>query len=256
MVHRPVQRLIDRCTSHGPDDRADVAVRRLLRDPSRFRSGQGDRGSGYRTAWKVLRRYSGGCSDELFAELQAAVLAYWPAEERDAYRFYHDREHRENFWGPAKFDVLECNDLGLGQYLLLSGMSRRRLSPDARDRLGVFRRKFGAIKPLLNGTPRQWGGSVGSTIPDDRLPKVSDRNWLGIIRRDWSSRSRHPKQMGPDRLGEVSVEMFARDLGRMAAPPAGPVRAAGAANARRLRPEIPRCNPSLPCRTQTPDRDA
>ncbi len=214
---RSVQRIIDRCMSRGPDDRANVAIRRLLRDPSRFRSGQGDRGSAYRTAWKILRRYSGGCSDEIFAELQAAVLAYWPAEERDAYRIYHDRESRENFCGQARFDVLKFNDLGLGQYLLLSGMPSRRLSPDARDRLGVFRRKFGAIKPLLKGEPRRWGGSVGSTIPDERLPKVSDRNWLAIIRRDWSGRSRHPKQMGPDRLGEVSVEMFARDIGRMTA---------------------------------------
>ncbi len=206
---RPVQRLIDHCMSQGPDDRADVAVRRLLRHPSRFRSGQGDRGSAYRSAWRVLRRYSGDCSDQLFVELQAAVLAHWPVEERDSYRSFHDRERRESFWGQQKFDVLECNDLGLGQYLLLSAMSRRRLSPDARDRLGVFRRKYGAIKPLLKGTRTRGGGWVGTTIPDDRLPKVSDRNWLGIIRRDWPSRSRYPKQMGPNRLGEVSVEMFA-----------------------------------------------
>ena len=96
-------------------------------------------------------------------------------------------------------------------------MPKRRLSANARDWLGVFQRKFGAIKPLLKGSPTRGGGWVGSTIPDNRMPKVSDRNWLGIIRRDWSKPSRHPKQMGPDRLGKVSVETFARELGRMAA---------------------------------------
>ena len=114
------------------------------------------RGAAYRTAWKVFRRYSGTCSDELFSELQAAALAHWPVEERDDYRLFHDREHRENFCGQQKFDVLECNDLGLGQYLLLSGLSRRRLGPAARDRLGVFRRKFGAVKPLF-GAPQRPG---------------------------------------------------------------------------------------------------
>jgi hypothetical protein len=225
---RSLQRLIDCCTSQGPDDRADVAIRRLLREPSRFRSDGGDRGAAYRSAWKVLRRYSGCCSDQTFAELQAAVLAHWPAEERDAYRRCHDRVLRESIWGSQhNCDVLECNDLGLGQYLLLSGMPKRRLSPDLSDRLGVFRRKFGAIEPLLKGRPKDKGGTVGSTIPDDRLHKVSDRNWLKIVRREWSSRSRHLKQMEPDRVGEVSVNMFARDLGRVAA--LQPVRFAGLA---------------------------
>ena len=44
---------------------------------------------------------------------------------------------------------------------------------------------------------------------------MSDRNWLGIIRRDWKSRTRQPRSIEPERLGQVSVEMFARDLGRM-----------------------------------------
>ena len=39
--NRSVQRLIDRCLPQGPDDRADVAVGRLLRDPAvSFRSGR------------------------------------------------------------------------------------------------------------------------------------------------------------------------------------------------------------------------
>ncbi|MDX2039414.1 MAG: hypothetical protein SFX72_22400 [Isosphaeraceae bacterium] len=211
-----VKRLIDRCTAHGTDDAADRVIRRLLRDPARFRAGRGDRGAAYRTSWKVLRRYSGLCSDEVFADLQSAVLAYWPAEERDVYRLYHARGRREEIWGQSSFDVLLCNDLGLGQYLLLSAMPSRRLSPDARDRLGVFRRKFGALKPLLSRRPRVGGGWGCSTIPADRLPRLSDRNWLAVIRGDWSNRSRTSKQMGPDRFGEVNVEMFARDLGRMA----------------------------------------
>ncbi|MFO0954314.1 MAG: serine/threonine-protein kinase, partial [Isosphaeraceae bacterium] len=59
---KPLRRLIDCCIAHGSDGRADAAIRRLLSDPSRLRSGHGDRGSAYRPAWKLIRRYSAVCS--------------------------------------------------------------------------------------------------------------------------------------------------------------------------------------------------
>ncbi|MFO0893319.1 MAG: hypothetical protein U0790_29790, partial [Isosphaeraceae bacterium] len=93
--------------------------------------------------------------------------------------------------GDTTLDVLKCNDLGLGQYVLLSSLPRARMSPAARDRLGVLQRKFGPIKPLLKCVPKVVVTSVGSAIPDDRLSKLTDRNWLQIIRRDWSTRSNY-----------------------------------------------------------------
>ena len=60
---KPVERLLARCIPHGPDERADAAIRWLLTDPSRLRCGIGDRGAVYRPAWRILRRYAGRCSD-------------------------------------------------------------------------------------------------------------------------------------------------------------------------------------------------
>ncbi len=55
-----------------------------------------------------------------------------------------------------------------------------------------------------------------STIPDDHLPKVSDRNWLGIIRRDWSRRVPIPETYGAGSPGGGERRNVRRDLGRMA----------------------------------------
>ena len=213
---RSIDRLLARCISYGPDDRADAAICWLLANPLRLRCGTGDRGSVYRPAWRLLRRYVGHCSDALFAELQVAILAHRPEVERESYKLYHNRQRREEFWGEHSFDVLKCNDLGLGQYLLLSALPPDHLPPVVRDWAGVLRRKFGPPKLLLKKTPRRSGGWVGSTIPHDRLHLLSDDQWLGIIRGHWPQRSHRWKPMGSDAIGEASVEMFARDLGHMA----------------------------------------
>ena len=213
---RSIDQLLARCITYGPEDRADAAICWLLANPLRLRCGTGDRGSVYRPAWRLLRRYAGHCSDALFAELQAAILAHRPEVERESYKLYHNRQRREEFWGEHSFDVLKCNDLGLGQYLLLSALPPDRLPPVVRDWAGVLRRKFGPPKLLLKKTPRRSGGRVGSTIPHDRLHLLSDDQWLGIIRGHWPQRSHRWKPMGSDAIGEASVEMFARDLGHMA----------------------------------------
>jgi hypothetical protein len=209
---KSVERLLARCISHGPDDRADAAIRWLLKDPSRFCCGIGTGGAAYGPARRLLRRYAALCSDALFVELQAAILAHRPVAERETYKFHHDRVRRNASWGKHPYDILACNELGLGQHVLLSGVPWSRLSPDARGWAGVLRRKFGSIKRLSERKPRHVGGWVGSTIPGDRLSKLSDSDWLTIIAGDWSRRSRRWKQMGPNQVGEVSVEMFARDL--------------------------------------------
>jgi hypothetical protein len=211
-----ITRLLARCIPSGPDEWADYAIRWLLEAGSRIRCRRGDPGAAYHPACRILRRYAGCCADDLFADLQAAILEHRPKAERDSYRFYHDRNRREAFWGDRRFDVLQCNKLGLGQHLLLSAVPKRRLTLAARSWAGVLRRKFGPIKPLLKRRARSVGGRVGSTIPGDRLVHLSDRDWLRIIRGDWSRRPRRWKQMGPDQLGEVGVETFAGDLRRMA----------------------------------------
>ena len=163
---RSVQRLIDRCTHQGPDDRADLAIRRLLRDPSGFRSGGGDRGAAYRSAWKVLRRYSGGCSDEIFAELQAAVLAHWPKEERDAYRFYHDRRCRDGSWGPNDFDVLRVQRPRPRPVPAAVGHAQEAIVARGQRSARRFPAEVRGGRAFAEGHVRgAGGGTVGSTIP-------------------------------------------------------------------------------------------
>ena len=60
------------------------------------------------------------------------------------------------------------------------------------------------------------GGSVGSPIPTDKLRFVTDKEWLRIIKSDWSVRGRRWKQMGPNHVGEASHEHFADALGYIA----------------------------------------
>jgi hypothetical protein len=98
---------------------------------------------------------------------------------------------------------------------LLAALPQGRLTGEANRRLSVLRRKFGRVAPLLRGSPRSGGGLVRSTIPEDRLPRLSDRDWLSIIKGRWEKRPRRWRQMGPGRVGEATVEAFARDLGSM-----------------------------------------
>ena len=247
-LDKSVQRLIDRCMSQGPDDRADPVGKLAAYPRASCRSRRPRRAYDPRGRFFGVTR--GGCSDQLFGELQSAVMAHPPADERDAYRLFHDPERREDFCGQHQFDVLKCNDLGLGQYLLLSGIPKRRLSPDARDRLGVLRQNSAQLSPCSRG--RQGRGRLGRLDdPEDRLPKVSDRAWLGIIRRRWSKRSRHPKQMGPA-LGEVSVENVRPRPRPHGHPPAGAVRAVGVAYAHRLRSTISGRCPLVPSPNEIP----
>lgn len=205
-----VQRLIRHCISYGSDEWADVSIRKIISDQSLLRSGNGRRGTAYLQSWKIIKRFSGLCSNELFDELLSAILAHKPKVEREHYHHYHKG-------GPnnSEYDVLKFNELGLGQYLLLSAMSRKRLNLNARAWLGVLSRKFGPIKPILKGNRTRTVGSKGSTIPEDRMEKVSDRNWLGIIRGNYDKRSKNPILMSSNRLCVRSVEMFASDIGRM-----------------------------------------
>ncbi|MCJ7687374.1 MAG: adaptin domain-containing protein, partial [Desulfobacteraceae bacterium] len=106
------------------------------------------------------------------------------------------------------------NDFGRAQYVLLQAIPRQRLSSKAKSLLRQWDRKF-RLFPLYSG-PRSQGGWVTSPIPRDALPQVTDKQWLEIIKRDWSKQGFRWKQMGADLVGEANHEHFARDMREMA----------------------------------------
>ena len=211
-----VRRLLARCMASGHDDEADVSLRWLLAAPARLRCG-GARDGVYRPAFRLLRRYSPLCSEETFSQVLSAVLDHRPQAERNAFLRRHELllESLRATTRRHGADVLTYNVLDLGQYLLLSALPADRLIGEAKRRLGVLRRKFGREGPLLKGSPRSMGGWIRSTIPKERLPRLSDRHWLGIVSGRWRDRPRRWRQMAPDQLGEATATAFAADLGSM-----------------------------------------
>ncbi len=216
-IRSPVmRRLLARCMVAGHDDQADVSLRWLIADRSRLRCGA--RRSGvYSPAYRLLRRFSRLSSDDVSSGVLSAILAHRPEAEKRQFLHRHELllESLRAPAGRSVDDVLRYNYVGLGQYLLLAALPKSRLSSDGKNRLAVLRRKFGPVASLLRGSPRSSGGWVRSTIPGDRLSRLSDRHWLSIIEGQWEGRPRHWRQMGPDRVGEATVAAFARDLGSM-----------------------------------------
>lgn len=211
-----VRRLLIRCMVASQDDQADIALRWLIVDQARLRCG-GRRGGVYRPAYRLLRRYSRLCSNDVFSEVLSAILAHRPQAERNEFLRRHEllleslRGQTEKL-GP---DVLTYHSVGLGQYVLLAALPERRLTGEAKRRLSVLRRKFGSVATILKGSPRTSGGYVRSTIPPEHLHRLSDRHWLTIVKGRWRDRPRRWRQMGPDQIGEATPRTFAADLGAM-----------------------------------------
>ena len=221
ILHRrskPLYRLGARCLAAGPDRWADDAIRWLLEVPGRLQCGRGHRGSQYAPARRLIRRFSGSCSDHAFGELLSAILTHRPEWEKRAFRTRHEiLLGKSELLRRPGYDILTDNDLGLSQHVLLSALTKRRMTAPTLDWAGVLERKFGDIRPLLEAPSRGLGGMVTSTIPRDRLRHLSNRQWLAIVRGRWPQRPRSRRQMGPDQIGEASAKTFAADLGEMAA---------------------------------------
>jgi hypothetical protein len=211
-----VRRLMAQCMVAGHDGQGDVSLRWLIADQARLRCG-GQRGGVYRPAHRLLRRYSGLCSDAVFAGVVAAILAHQPEAEKREFRRRHELVLESLKASPRRLsaDVLTYHRVGLGQYLLLAALPERRLTGEGKRRLSVFRRKFGPVAALLKGFPRTGGGWVRSTIPQDHLRRLSDRDWLTVIKGHWKDRPQRSHQVGPDQVAQATARAFATDLGAM-----------------------------------------
>ncbi|MEE9294613.1 MAG: ATP-binding protein [Phycisphaerae bacterium] len=187
---------------------ADLAIRWLCEDSSRFRLGDGHDEIYWEPARRLIEQYASHCSELVFGQLEDAILKY------------HDHGEAESFeW---QFERLKSgyglpNDWGRAQNVLLAAMPSERMSDRARMVAATWRRKFGDPRQELPTGARSRGGWVRSPIPPNDLLRVSDRNWLSIISAKWPDRDgRRWREHSPGVVGEASLRHFAEDLGEAA----------------------------------------
>lgn len=205
LLPKDLQRAAVEAMIAAPDDWSDDAIAWLCDHPACFELGRSTGSSRWKCARKLIERFSRCCSEGVFQRLEETILAYRAPDLRSSFEW-----QRENL----QADRIVGNYFGRAQYVLLSAIPKERLSSKAKSLLRQWDRKS-QLFPFHNGL-RSQGGWVSSPIPRATLPRVTDKQWLRIIKRDWSRRSLHWKQMGPDHVGKANHEQFARDIREMA----------------------------------------
>lgn len=168
-------------------------------------------------AAEVIRQHAGTCSTRVLDDLESALLAMYPQEEKDYYRHLLQNDFLQGRWGyyvDGRYIPI-INPLGMTQHLLLGAIPENKRSPRVIKRLEGWDAKFGGPAKENVGVESR-GGLVGSPIPEDRVEHVSDRQWLEIVTRDWGTKPRRWKSIGPDRLAESSHDHFANNFGTVA----------------------------------------
>ena len=201
-IERPLLRSMEAL----PDSKADYAIDWLIAKSRRLRIGDLlDRASEQEPARRLIARFALHCSDPVASRLERAIFNYRDPDLKRMLKYDHERMMQGHYYP---------NHHGRAQYLLASAIPVARLTALHKDQLGVWQRKFGKA-PLGRGV-RSYGGFVKSTIPTDRLHRLTDEHWLRIAGSDWSEKRYRHKVMGPGHLGEAGHEHFANDMGAMA----------------------------------------
>lgn len=139
-------------------DDHDGAIDWVIDDPRNLVLGWVD--SQHWASRELIAAHSPECSGERFGRLETAVLTYRSQYER--------------------------RPVGYGQYVLLDGLDRSRLSEHGRHRLAELVRRFDAPPPK----PRRVVASfVGSPISHEASTKMSDENWLSALRKHATKRN-------------------------------------------------------------------
>lgn len=189
--------------SLAPKSAADIALQWLCSEPARLSSRASYTRDAHGLAADIIRLHATHCAPETLCALESTLLTYFPMSEKESYR--RTREHYPQI-------LAHGHPVGRAQHLLMNAIPQARQSAVLRDRLKTWERKFGpapAERPDIVS-----GGWVGSPIPQDRLERLSDRQWLQIVSRRWVGR--RWKQLGPDHVAEASHPQFANDFGQSA----------------------------------------
>ena len=199
--------------TRGKPFNPDLGVGWLLSNEQAFSLSISRKRDGYALAADLIRTLSPACSDASFEKLERRLLSFLPAEEVDRYRWQVKRFQAKGtyYWGQGVPRPV-VSPYGHAQHLFLSALPDGRLSPEGRERMALWNAKFGG--PAREDPPLPGGKTVGSPIPSERFPKVTDRQWRAIAARDWENRER--RQTGLREFSEASHRMFARSFGEAA----------------------------------------
>jgi len=142
---------------------ADTIVNFLLKDLKRLNFGYGMWGTGNGTAAiarSAISAASPNCSQPAFRQLESAIMSFYPPTERT-----------------------ETRRLGYTQLLLLDAMDRKRLKPEANERLDQLSRKFPNVDFSLPTPGGRGAFEVTSPIPERAADKMSDENWISAMQK-------------------------------------------------------------------------
>ncbi|MFH1338920.1 MAG: hypothetical protein ABIH40_03670 [Candidatus Omnitrophota bacterium] len=201
-----IQEIIIQVYKKLPPKYAEVGIRWLLEDVSRFCIKSGYDEPEWKLAAELIEALSSYCSEELFQRLEETIVNYHSPDEKHLAKFYLSswrRGYYGYYWGGA-------------QHFLLPTLFNKRIKKTTRDLIGVLRRKFSPEDRFFNRN-RMSGGWVGSKI-DPNLNKISDRAWLDIISspKVGERHGHNWKQVDSEHVLEASIEQFSRSLQKIA----------------------------------------
>ena len=202
---RIIDRIILLSFLHGPATHADPVLFWLMKSKSRFRLGTRRSRSQWEPARRLILQFAGSCSDDVCKQLEDLILSHHDPDEWESIRWKAEQSKSE--WDRT------ITKVGQTQFHLLSALPDLRKSETAKGLEGVLQRKFAGQSQYL--WPQERGvkvGCLGSSIPRDRLSKISDKAWLKIITHDPPKRRAFAREWPDGGFRESSAEMFARDL--------------------------------------------
>ena len=188
--HQTFGYLTLRSWQDNPQEFADDSVQYLVEDPRRLSIGYGSWvGQGTGTGHCVIARgaiaaVSPACSDDLFAELESAILWY-----RDDYEMSHPKLR------------------GHTEFLLLRALDGSRMSDNAKRRIRELERKFTDNEDaVVDEDVTLQMSRVGSPIPKENAHIMTDDQWISAMRKH-SGSSESRRGAGPHELSRILTEL-------------------------------------------------
>jgi len=203
-----VQEIIMASYPYLPASHSNKGIEWLLADSARFRLGFGYGELEWMPAMQLITALSPHCSEELFWQLEEAIIHYHAPEEKRKLEYWL-KQWKEGYFG---------HYWGETQYFLLPTLDAKRVEPATVELIRVLERKFSHYSKehfLKIGTIS--GGGIGSKL-DPNLEKISDRAWLKIVCNKNIGEEHNHKwiQVDSDHALETNIRQFASSLARIA----------------------------------------
>lgn len=185
--------------ARASDIASDAALAWLVANPERLSLRESYQRDEYGLAADVIRRHTRTCSESALRLFESYLLKLYPERVK--------RSTTGTCWNTSSprvigdlqkaDDIAHVNPIGRAQHMLLGAIPQDRRSPAVRDRLHEWDAKFGDPPSSDLEFSRGVDGSA-PPIPQDRINRLTDRQWLDIVSRRWTSR--RWKQLGPERV--------------------------------------------------------